>query len=320
MANLYLIKSPSYRLLNREIDRISPPAANITYFSLNDVSIYDCIDDASYFGLFEETRVIVIKDVKYFGGKFAYEEETEALDRFFKSLSDDTIVIFVADQVNSKKKATQALTNNGGKIIDLTKVDDLSFEEMIKDYIAVNQITLENGVIQLLKSNCLNNIDLMIQEIDKLSLLNTNITKKMVEDSGSIYIEYKTTQDDSTQDNSAFDFSNAVVAKNFSEALKQLDKLITKGTEVPALVGLLSSSYTTMYMVKQAASAGLSDEEIADLCGFSNPRRVPVVKRNAKIYTTEDLKEIIIELSNIDKKAKSGYNGIYELKKFLLNL
>jgi DNA polymerase III delta subunit len=73
-------------------------------------------------------------------------------------------------------------------------------------------------------------------------------------------------------------------------------------------------------MVKQAASAGLSDEEIADLCGFSNPRRVPVVKRNAKIYTTEDLKEIIIELSNIDKKAKSGYNGIYELKKFLLNL
>ena len=83
MANLYIIKSPSYRLLNEEIKKIAGEDANITYFSLNEVSIYDCIDDASYFGLFEEKRVIVIKDVKYFGGKFAYEEETEALSKFF---------------------------------------------------------------------------------------------------------------------------------------------------------------------------------------------------------------------------------------------
>ena len=320
MANLYIIKSPSYRLLNEEIKKIAGEDANITYFSLNEVSIYECIDDASYFGLFEEKRVIVIKDVKYFGGKFAYEEETEALSKFFKSLSGDTTVIFVTDQVTKTKEATKALTNNGGKIIDLSKVDDEVLYDIINEYTKNNKITLENGLIPILKSNCLNNVDLIIQEIDKLSLLNSTITKKMVEESGSIYIEYKNNQDENSQDNTAFDFSNAVIAKKFSDALKHLDKLILKGTEVPQLIGLLSGSYVTMYVVKKASQEGLSDEEIAELCGFSNPKRVPVLKRNSKIYTLEDLKEIIIELSQIDKKSKTGYNGIYEIKKFLLNL
>lgn len=320
MANLYIIKSPSYRLLNEEIKKIAGENANITNFSLNEVTIYDCIDDASYFGLFDEKRVIIIKDAKYFGGKFNYDDEVDALENFFKNLNDDTIIIFVADQVNSKKRATTALTNNGGKIIDLSKIDDSLIESTIKDYTTTNKVTLENGVLPILKSNCLNNVDLIIQEIDKLSLLNSIISKKMVEESGSIYIEYKTNQEDSPQDNTSFDFSNAVVAKKFSEALTHLDKLLLKGTEIPQIVGLLASSFTTMYIVKTASSNGMTDEEIASLCGFSNPKRVPVLKRNSKIYTLEDLKEIILSLTELDIKSKTGYNAVYEIKKFLLNL
>ena len=44
------------------------------------------------------------------------------------------------------------------------------------------------------------------------------------------------------------------------------------------------------------------------------------MKKNSKIYTTEDLKNIIIDLSNLDIKLKTGYNAKYEIKEFLLNL
>lgn len=321
MNNLYLIKCTSYRILNEEIKRIAGNDANITTFSLNDVTIYDCIDDASYFGLFEEKRVIIIKDSKYFSGKFNYDEEVDALENFFKNLNPDTIIIFVVDQVTKTKRATQALVQNNGTIIDLSKVDDETMERIIDEYTKDNKITLEKGLIPILKNNCLSNIDIMIQEIDKLSLLSTTITKKMVEESGSIYIEYKNkNNDENFQDNTAFDFSNAVVAKKFSEALKYYEKLVEKGAEVQQLVGLLASSFTTMYMVKKASSEGMSDQDMTKLFGFSNPNRVSVLKRNSKIYTLEDLQEIILSLCELDIKSKTGYNADYEIKKFLLNL
>ena len=44
------------------------------------------------------------------------------------------------------------------------------------------------------------------------------------------------------------------------------------------------------------------------------------MKKNSKIYTTEDLEKIIIDLSDLDIKLKSGYNSNYKLKEFLLKL
>ena len=76
MKEIYLLSSSSYNIINLQIKEIAVNNENITYHSLNDVTIYDCIDDASYFGLLDDDRIIVIKDVKYFGGKFNYEEET----------------------------------------------------------------------------------------------------------------------------------------------------------------------------------------------------------------------------------------------------
>lgn len=73
-------------------------------------------------------------------------------------------------------------------------------------------------------------------------------------------------------------------------------------------------------MVKSASADGLSDEEIAKLFGYSNPKRVGVLKRNGKIYTLDQLKDIIVSLSNLDLKLKSGYDQIYALKEFLLDL
>lgn len=320
MVNVYLIKSNSYRVINEEIKNICKDNTNITYFSLNDISIYDVIDDASYFGLFDEPRIIVVKDVKYFGGKFNYEDESNALDNFIKNKSDDLTMIFICENINSKKSLTSSFIKSGATVIDKSKLDQEELERVIKDYLKNNDLTVEKEVINTLKNNCLNNIDLIIQELDKLSLLSNHITLDTVNKSGSIYLEYKNNKDEDTNDNSSFDFSNAVVQKKFDEALKQFEKLLEKGVEVQQLIGLLSSSFTSMYMVKRATQDKLSDEEISELFHFSNPKRVWAVRNNGKIYTIEQIKEIIIELSLLDKKIKTGYNPVYGMKEFLLNL
>ncbi len=75
-----------------------------------------------------------------------------------------------------------------------------------------------------------------------------------------------------------------------------------------------------MYMVRDAINHGLTDEEVAKKLGYSGTGRVYVMKKNSKIYTTEDLEKIIIDLSDLDIKLKSGYNANYKLKEFLLKL
>lgn len=320
MANIYLIKSTSYRVINNEIKKICKDNNNVTFFSLNEISIYDVIEDASYFGLFDEPRIIVIKDTKYFGGKFNYEEESSALENLFNNMTDDLTLIFICDNINSKKKLTATAIKKGAEIIDKSKLENEELENVIKDYLKNNEITVEKDVINTLKNNCLNNIDLIIQELDKLSLLGNHITLKTVNDSGSIYLEYKNNKDEDSADTSSFDFSNAVVQKKFEEALRQFEKLLEKGIEVQQLIGLLASSYTTMYMVKRATQDKLSDEEIAKLFNFSNPKRVWAVRNNGKIYTIDQIKEIIIQISLLDKKIKTGYNPVYGMKEFLLNL
>lgn len=309
MKNIYLLSSPSYNIINLEIKNIAGENENITYHSLNNVTIFDCIEDASYFGLFDENRIIVIKDVKYFGGKFNYEEETSALFNFLSNLSDDITIIFVCDAILKTKDITKKVVTLGAKLIDESTIDNERIKEVIGEYSKDNGLTLDEDALNTIIKNSLDNLDVAIKDIEKISNIDKHITIDLVNTYG-IKLESVDT----------FEFSNAVIAKNFSLAFTLLDKLESSQVDEFQILGVLASSYVNMYMVRDALNHGLSDEEIAKTLGYSGTGRVYVMKKNSKIYTLEDLERIIIDLSDLDIKLKTGYNAHYKLKEFLLNL
>ena len=90
--------------------------------------------------------------------------------------------------------------------------------------------------------------------------------------------------------------------------------------DIFSIVGVLASSFTNIFIVKDAVNHGLSDEEIAKLLDFKSTGRVYYLKKDGKIYTLDNLKEIIVSLSELDKKIKTGYEPVYSLKEFLLSL
>lgn len=309
MKHIYLISSPSYNIINLEIKKIIQDNTNITYHSLNDVTIYDCIEDASYFGLFDDNRIIVIKDVKYFGGKFAYEEETNALYNYLSNMDEATTIIFVCDAITKTKDITKKVISLGGEIRDLSEIDADAIKAICNEYASTNELILDKDALDLILKNSLENLDVAIKDIEKMANVNKHITVDLVNNYG-IKLESVDT----------FEFSNAVIAKNFSQAFTLLDKLLESGVDEFQILGVLASSFTNMFMVRDAVNHGLTDEEIAKKLGYSGTGRVYVMKKNSKIYTTEDLENIIIDLSNLDIKLKTGYNAQYEIKEFLLNL
>ena len=147
-----------------------------------------------------------------------------------------------------------------------------------------------------------------MSEITKISIVSNNITINDINEYSNYEVEDIT-----------FDFSNAVISKNFRQAFELLDKLIATGVEIPVLIGVLASAYTTMYIIKDASQSGLSDAQIEELTGYKSGR-IYINKKNGRIYTLDEIKDIIIGLSIVDKKIKTGSNPVYVFKEFLLNI
>lgn len=309
MKKIYLIKTLSYRILDSVLKSIIKDNTNVTTFSLNDVTIYDCIDDASYFGLFAENRVIVIKDVKYFGGKFNYEEEANAIKSFFEKLDDSTMVIFICDNIIKTKDLTKTAINYGAEIIDKSELEENELQAIINEYVSSLDVKIDEKASKLLLKNSNNNIDIVLMEIDKIANVDKIINESLVK-------EYSST----INTDETFEFIDAVVQKRFDLVFALLEKLLNNNTEILGLISLLANRYSTIYIVKSADKNQVGDEKIAELLGFKNKGRLYYIRRDGKIYTLDQLKEIIISLSELDKKIKTGLSPVYGFKELLLNL
>ena len=308
MKNIYLIKSDSFYLLNNKISELTEGIEEISKFDLDDIELKDVISDGSYGSLFNDKKAILITNCKYFGGKFLYEEETDILYNFLSNIDENTVIIIVCNELQASKQITKKVVEIGSKLIDLTTLSEEDILKYINDVLNNNSIKMNESDIKVLLKRVGNNIDLFLSEVFKISVLTKNITLKDIEN----YSSYN-------EEDVTFDFSNAVITKNFKEVFELLDKLIAKGVEMNSLVGLLASSYTTMYIVKDAMANGLSDEDIEHATGFKSGR-IYINKKLGRIYTLDDLKDILTDLCLVDKKIKTGSNPVYIFKEFLLNI
>ncbi|MBR6073028.1 MAG: DNA polymerase III subunit delta [Bacilli bacterium] len=308
MKNIYLIKSDSFFLLNNKIKELTKDIKDISKFDLDEVEIKDIINDGSYYSLFNENKAIIISNTKYFGGKFLYEEETSVLFDYLSKLDENTIIIFICNDISKTKDITKKVLSLGASIIDLTSLKDEEIEDTLKKYFKDNNINIDKKVCDELYKRVGYNIDLLLSEITKISIVSNNITINDINEYSNYEVEDIT-----------FDFSNAVISKNFRQAFELLDKLIATGVEIPVLIGVLASAYTTMYIIKDASQSGLSDAQIEELTGYKSGR-IYINKKNGRIYTLDEIKDIIIGLSIVDKKIKTGSNPVYVFKEFLLNI
>lgn len=305
MKRIILLKSDSYFLLEQKLEEYILNKDNVTYFSLMNTSINEIVDDAGYSGMFGTDRTIIVRDTKYFGGKFLYEEDTKLLINFLTNINDINIV-FICDDISKTKSSTKSLINIGALVVEVNVTD---INSCINDYVNKLNVKIDKKAIDLLIKNSNSNLDIILSEINKYSIVTNTITEDIISKYG-----FKLETVDT------FAFSNAVISKNFDIAFKLLDNYLTNGVDAYSLVGLLSSSFLNMYMVKDALSYNLSDEEIASALGYNNPSRVYVMKKNSRIYTLDNLKEIIYSLCELDKKIKKGYNPNNTIKEFLLSL
>lgn len=306
MNNVYLISSNSVYLMEEEIKRIVKD--NIySSFDLNNVELDDVIEEASYFSLFDEAKYMVVKNADIFkagkkksddDGEEKVSKKDQKLLEYLESPNSNTILIFtVYGKVDSKKKICKIIKDR----YTFIEIKDFKQAELIS--IADNKLK-EDGykadkfVLNYIVNNCLNNYDLIFNEISKIKLYYGKGTKLNLDEVSNIVSR-------NVEDNN-FKFIEVVMKKDIKEAFKMLDDLMLQKVEPIMLLSMFAKEIRLTLLTKKLCNKRYDKRSIMENLGIKFDFQVDKLINNAYNFKESELEHLLLYLCDMDLKIKSG--------------
>ena len=302
MENVYLISSSSFHLVEDEIKKIvkdNPYAV----FDLNYQLLDDILEEANYFSLFDEKKIMVVKNANMFCTARKKEEEIETtskkddkLIKYLENPNPNTIIIFTVNNKAASNKKIVKLINDRYKYI---RIEDLKASEI---YAKLDKILKEDGyksskdVLYYIINNSMNNYDLAFNEIEKIKLFYgggceikqndvTNIISNTIEDNN-------------------FKFVDAVLARNIKDSFKIYDDLMRQKIEPIMLLAMLAKEYRNILLYKKLENTSKSD--LMKALDFKYDFQLDKVINNSYNYSVNTLEDYLVYLADLDYKIKTG--------------
>ena len=294
--NIYLISNESYRLINKEIKKITKDNKYET-FNLNKSSIKEVLEEASYFSLDDNKKYLVVTNADIFGSDKLDDSITDSLIKYFNNPNENTVIIFTTQKpVDSRKKIVKELKSKY-KVISTPKMDKKTINSLLTNYVKENEFTIDWETVNYIINNSYNNLDIMFNEIDKIMLYYNFPCRIKYQDVVSIV--------GAELDNNNFHFVEAVVSKKLDVALKTLNSLKVYKVDATVLTILLAREYRLMYYVKKMYQ---NKSSLSDICEYLNLADWQVNKlyNNGVHYSEIELLKNLVDLCNIDMNIKKG--------------
>lgn len=310
--NIYLIESSSRVLSEKEIDKITKQSTNKIIYNALDNTIEDILSEASYVSMFDEMKYLIVKNANFFGSTKLKEDDEQKLLKYFESPYPLCTIIFTTyETVDQRKKITKSLKEKH-YYINVPTLKGLELYNAVANLLIEKKYIAEKDTINYIINACLNNYDLICNEIDKIDLYYGKPTKINLETVKQIVSKTLT-------DNN-FKFLDAVIEKNLKKAFSLLEELMTLKVEPLSLMNLLAREYRNMLEIKYMMLKKYSSKEMKDMLHLQD-WQLEKVRKNAMNYHEDDLKDYLIRLEKLDYQIKSGQiDKLIGLKLFLIDL
>ncbi len=294
--NIYVVKSFSLRLLYDEINKIIKDSTNVIRLNMEECSLSDLITECSYYSLLKEHKYIIANN-------FKINKDNLNLQDYINKPDKDTTLILISDLIDKRSALYKALKDKA-HIIVIENLHDIN--NKILKYCQKNNIEIDYRAINKLLENNLNNYDLVLNEIDKISIITNEITVEIVDKYSIKLISSEN-----------FDFCDAIITKDYKSINKHLNDFITLKLDIPPFIGLLASQYRIMYAIK---SLNKTNEQISKLLEV-HPYRIKLAKEKSVLYTREEIQKKLLDLTELDYNLKTQNIDKYLLLKiFIINI
>ncbi|HEX9422799.1 MAG TPA: DNA polymerase III subunit delta [Pyrinomonadaceae bacterium] len=239
---------------------------NESSFSLLTDSALAAIAAAEQLPMMSERRVVRIRDFAKLR-----ESDEDIIVRYLGRPVDSTIMIFVAADLDKRKKLTKALLANCA-VVEFPAVKDAEAKAWARMRLKELKTTADERVLSEVVRLVGTNLQTLSSELDKLAsaaLETRQITMDLVDQ-----------LIDRSRELSNFDLGDQLVAGDRHRALETLHRLLDDDVQPVMLLGLIAGNYHRLALAKELLKRGARDEVYRLVYG-------PPAKRDAFMNTLQ---------------------------------
>jgi DNA polymerase-3 subunit delta len=262
----YLRDAAAQNLTNAALSGTLLREFNETSYSLLSDSAMAAIATAEQLPMMSERRVIRIRDF----GKLL-EGDEKILIRYLERPADSTVMIFVADDLDKRKKLTKTLLSSCA-VVEFPAVKDAEAKAWARTRLKELKTAADDRVLTDIVRLVGTNLQTLSSELEKLAaaaIETRQITMELVDQ-----------LIDRSRELSNFDLGDQLIAGDRRRALETLHRLLEDDAEPVMLVGLIASNYHRLALAKELLQRGARDEVYRLIYG-------PPAKRDAFMNTLQ---------------------------------
>lgn len=294
---IYLIASESNQLIKEYLQEIIQNCSNVLYLDFHNCDIDSVLAEASYYSMFNENKVLVVKNADCFCSEKISENDSNKLLNYFSNPNEFTTLVFIINgKPDMRRKITKYIKDNQ-KFIAIPTLKPRELLNKVKEKFDKCGYEITDESIYYIINNNANNYDLVNNEIDKIMLYYNKPCKVLYNDVINIVAR--------SLDTNNFKFVDAVISKDIRKSFKILDDLRLMKVEPLSLVGLLAREYRLMLFSKILKKEHFSNFDICNELGLQD-WQLDKILRNSEKYKIENLKQVIVSLAKLDLNIKSG--------------
>lgn len=302
VESLYLLFGPEGYLRDaaaRAITELALKGAqlrefNEASFSLASTDVQQAIAVAEQLPMMGDRRVVRITE-------FARLRESDegALLRYITRPVESSTVIFVADELDKRRKLSKTLLEvcTGVEFATLADAELSAWaKSRLKDLKADTDERTLRQIIALVGTS----VRHLATELDKLAtaaLPDSYISMELVDELVG-----------RSRELSNFELTDHLIARNRKRALETLRRLLDDGTEPLMLIGLLASSYHRLALAKELMSRGAPEQEVFRVVNMPFSQRKEFVATAIRADAHE-LARRIRRIADADLSIKTSAGG-----------
>lgn len=311
----YLINETKQLLINHAL---SPEEIdfNLSSYDLEETSIETALEDAETFPFIGERRLIFLHNPFFLTAeksKAKVEHNLSRLESYLKDPAPYTIIVFSGayEKLDERKKLTKQIKKSAS-VLEAKKLNESELKVWIRDRAAVNGVQIDEEAVELMLTLAGTNLFMLTSELDKLSLYaedEKRIDVKIVEQLVSRSLEQN-----------IFTLVDKIVHRNIEEALRIYYDLLKLNEEPIKILAVITNQFRLIYQVKELARRGYGQNQIAGYIK-AHPFRVKLAAGQAKLFSDEELVQIMNLLADSDYQMKTGgMNKALLIELFLFKL
>lgn len=290
-AEDYLRDTAARRIADEALRGASLREFNEARFSLASVDVQQAIAAAEQLPMMAARRVVRITDF----GKLR-EADEGALLRYLARPAESSVVIFIADDLDKRRKLSKTLLDACASVEFATLSDNelaVWARERLKGLKAEADERTLRQIIALVGTS----VRRLANELDKLA------TAALP--GGRITMDSVDALVGRSREMSNFELTDHLIAKDRKGALRTLRRLLDDDAEPVMLVGLIASNYHRLALAKELMSAGKPKEEVFRLVPMPYHKREDFLA-TARRTDAADLARRISRIASTDLAIKTS--------------